>query len=298
MRIIAGIYRSRRLAAPPGLSTRPTSDRLRETLFNVLAPRMAGAAFLDLYAGSGAVGLEALSRGAAKVTFVERAPAALKILRRNLEQLGIEGGYEVRAEAVAGFLRSTVRRATEKILSLDKIPERHTSGPKGPTDSVRLTRGLKPPPPSISGFSAAYTANPKPIPHEVPKPGRYEVVFLDPPYDAIEEYTATLALLGGEHEMLAPGALIVAEHRRKQALAEQYGCLKRWRLLEQGDAALSFYEAALWKTQPVAATVLRELPHYGRIWYCQIIVFHRRQFVPHDETTSHLTNYKDVAIES
>ena len=64
MRIIAGEYRSRTLEAPAGLATRPTSDRLRETLFNVLAPRMEGAVFLDLYAGSGAVGIEALSRGA------------------------------------------------------------------------------------------------------------------------------------------------------------------------------------------------------------------------------------------
>ena len=72
MRIIAGQYRSRVLDAPPGLSTRPTSDRLRETLFNVLAPRIQGAIFADLYAGSGAVGLEAMSRGAEHVTFVER----------------------------------------------------------------------------------------------------------------------------------------------------------------------------------------------------------------------------------
>ena len=79
-------------SAPPGLNTRPTSDRLRETLFNVLAPRIRDVAFLDLYAGSGAVGIEALSRGAAFVAFVERAPAALKVLRGNLEQLGI--GYE------------------------------------------------------------------------------------------------------------------------------------------------------------------------------------------------------------
>ena len=86
MRIIAGTFRSRALQAPPGLATRPTSDRLRETLFNVLAPRIVGAAFLDLYAGSGAVGMEALSRGAAQVTFVERAPAALKVLRANLER--------------------------------------------------------------------------------------------------------------------------------------------------------------------------------------------------------------------
>jgi 16S rRNA (guanine(966)-N(2))-methyltransferase RsmD len=185
MRIIAGIYRSRRLDAPPGLSTRPTSDRLRETLFNVLAPRIAGAAFLDLYAGSGAVGLEALSRGAARVTFVERAPAALKILRRNLELLGVESACMVRAESVAAFLRSAAK------------------------------------------------ARPKPEPHEV--------VFLDPPYDAAGEYAATLGLLGEAHGILAPGALVVAEHRGKQALDERYGSLERTRLLEQGDAALSFY---------------------------------------------------------
>ncbi len=196
MRIIAGNYRSRRLEAPPGFSTRPTSDRLRETLFNVLAPRTIGAAFLDLYAGSGAVGLEALSRGAARVTFVERAPAALRVLRRNLVQLGIESGYEVRAESVAAFLRSAAK------------------------------------------------ASPKSKPHEVARPGRYELVFLDPPYDAMQEYAATLGVLGDAGQgILARGALVVAEHRRKQTIEERYGCLKRSRLLEQGDAALSFYEA-------------------------------------------------------
>lgn len=205
MRIIAGTYRSRRLDAPPGLRTRPTSDRLRETLFNVLAPRISGAsggaAFLDLYAGSGAVGLEALSRGAARVTFVERAPAALKVLRKNLEQLGIASGFEVRAESVAAFLRSSTR------------------------------------------------PGPKPIPHEVPKSiphkVRYEVTFLDPPYDDLEEYATTLGALGQMSEILAPGAVVVAEHRRKQKLEDLYGCLRRTRLLEQGDAALSFYAAEL-----------------------------------------------------
>jgi 16S rRNA (guanine(966)-N(2))-methyltransferase RsmD len=216
MRIIAGTYGSRRLEAPVGLNTRPTSDRLRETLFNVLAPRIngvsaggvsagGGAAFLDLYAGSGAVGLEALSRGAAHVTFVERSPAALKVLRRNLERLGIESGFAVHAESVAAFLRSAAK------------------------------------------------ASPKPIPHEVAKPGRYEVVFpkhyevvfLDPPYDAAQEYAATLGVLGETQGFLPPGALVIvehrAEHRRKQSLEDRYGSLKRTRLLEQGDAALSFY---------------------------------------------------------
>jgi len=105
MRIIAGLYRSRTLAAPAGLATRPTSDRLRETLFNVLAPRIEGAAFLDLYAGSGAVGIEALSRGAARVEFVERAPAALSVLSANLAKLGVTAGFRIHNRSVGGFLR-------------------------------------------------------------------------------------------------------------------------------------------------------------------------------------------------
>jgi 16S rRNA (guanine(966)-N(2))-methyltransferase RsmD len=189
MRIIAGTFRSRTLVAPPGMSTRPTSDRLRETLFNVLAPRIEGAVFLDLYAGSGAVGLEALSRGASRVAFVERAPAALKVLNGNLERLGISSGVRVHAKSVSAFLRSSAK-----------------SGPK---------------------------------------PERYEAVFLDPPYDAAAEYAITLGLLGGTAQgILAQGTVVIAEHRRKQALDEQYGNLKRVRLLEQGDAAMSFYAAS------------------------------------------------------
>ena len=76
MRIIAGEYRSRKLRTVPGLDVRPTPDRLRETLFNVLAPRIAGTIFLDAYAGSGAVGIEALSRGAKRVILIERKHAA------------------------------------------------------------------------------------------------------------------------------------------------------------------------------------------------------------------------------
>src|SRR5580693_1859432 len=113
MRIIAGTYRSRALAAPPGMGTRPTSDRLRETLFNVLAPRIENVAFLDLYAGSGAVGLEAISRGAARVTFVERAPAALKILNTNLERLGISSSVRIHAKSVWAFLKSANQAAPE-----------------------------------------------------------------------------------------------------------------------------------------------------------------------------------------
>src|SRR5271165_611036 len=105
MRVIAGSLRSRTLQAPPGLTTRPTSDRLRETLFNVLAPRIQGSVFLDLYAGSGAVGIEALSRGAERVDFVERAPAALAVLRANLTRLGLATGFRIHGGSVATILR-------------------------------------------------------------------------------------------------------------------------------------------------------------------------------------------------
>lgn len=105
MRVIAGKYRSRRLAAPEGMETRPTSDRLRETLFNVVAPRVAGSVWLDLFAGSGAVGIEALSRGAEMVYFVEAARRAAQTIRRNLEGLKLEEGFEVIEREVAVALR-------------------------------------------------------------------------------------------------------------------------------------------------------------------------------------------------
>ena len=188
MRIIAGSLRRRTLEAPPGLATRPTSDRLRETLFNVLAPRIEDARFMDLYAGSGAVGIEALSRGAKSATFVERAPAALKVLRGNLARLGLTEGFWIHPGSVGAFLR------------------------KAPV---------------------------------VAAPG-FDVVFLDPPYDAEDEYRTTLGLLGGvDAGLLAEDAVVIAEHRRKEKLSEHYGLLARTRLLEQGDAALSFYIARI-----------------------------------------------------
>ena len=102
MRIVAGRWRGRRLVAPPGRATRPTSDRVREALFSILGP-LDGERVLDLYAGSGALGLEALSRGAAHATLVERAPPALRALRANVEALGADA--TVIAADVARFLR-------------------------------------------------------------------------------------------------------------------------------------------------------------------------------------------------
>src|SRR6187455_2338156 len=91
MRIVAGAFRGRQLESPTWEGLRPTSDRLRETLFNILGPVVRGARVLDGYAGTGALGIEALSRGAAAVTFVERDPRAVKLIEANLAGLGASG---------------------------------------------------------------------------------------------------------------------------------------------------------------------------------------------------------------
>jgi 16S rRNA (guanine(966)-N(2))-methyltransferase RsmD len=102
MRVVAGRWGGRRLQAPPGDATRPTSDRVREALFSVLGPSVEGARVLDLFAGSGALGIEALSRGAAAATFVDSAPAAQKALRANLAALGADA--EARRQDARRFL--------------------------------------------------------------------------------------------------------------------------------------------------------------------------------------------------
>jgi 16S rRNA (guanine966-N2)-methyltransferase len=183
MRVIAGEYRSRPLIAPKGLDTRPTSDRLRETLFNVLAPRMEGSVFLDLFAGSGAVGIEAISRGASEAIFVEEAPPALKAIRGNLSSLGIRGGYAIEARGVIPAMR--------RLAVASRVAD---------------------------------------------------LIFLDPPYADDDVYDSVLQLLAGEcASLLAPDGIVIAEHLRKRELNEAYGDLVRYRVLQQGDAALSFY---------------------------------------------------------
>jgi 16S rRNA (guanine(966)-N(2))-methyltransferase RsmD len=115
MRIIAGEFRSRRLKSIPGAATRPTPDRLRETLFNILGTRVEGATFLDAYAGTGAVGLEALSRGASHAFFLERSRHALEIIRENIASLNLEA----RATVTPGLALLTLPRHAAKIVFLD-----------------------------------------------------------------------------------------------------------------------------------------------------------------------------------
>jgi 16S rRNA (guanine(966)-N(2))-methyltransferase RsmD len=104
MRVIAGEFRSRKLASAPGWDVRPTPDRMRETMFSILTPVIEGAVFVDAYAGSGSVGIEALSRGAARCVFIERSSAALEVLRANISNLGLQGRANVIRGKAAGAL--------------------------------------------------------------------------------------------------------------------------------------------------------------------------------------------------
>ena len=188
MRVIAGEFRSRQLETPRGVATRPTSDKLRGTLFNVLGASVQDAKFVDLYAGSGAVGIEAISRGAEFVWFAENAPPAVAAIRANLRALKIAGGYALEDRGAAKLLGSLGKNARSGV----------------------------------------------------------NVVFLDPPYEAADEYKRTMEFFGAHaDEVLAQDAMVIAEHARKQALAERFGELKRVRVLEQGDASLSFYRRDL-----------------------------------------------------
>jgi 16S rRNA (guanine966-N2)-methyltransferase len=183
MRVIAGKYRSRLLKTPGFLGIRPTSDRLRETLFNILGPSVEDSLFIDLYAGTGAVGIEAVSRGAREVFFIDRDPDCISLVRQNLESLDIRTGVEViSANALRG---------------LDKLAARHL----------------------IADF-----------------------IFFDPPY-ADAGYSDLLEFLDASH-LVAPRGIVIAEHSSKLDLPERFDRLERTRLLEQGDAALSFYRLA------------------------------------------------------
>ena len=103
MRIVAGTHRGHTIYAPRGTDTRPTSDRVRENVFNIVAPWIEGARVLDLYAGSGAMGLEALSRGAASAVFVEADAEAVRTIERNLDKLRLTGATVVRVGATTGL---------------------------------------------------------------------------------------------------------------------------------------------------------------------------------------------------
>jgi len=176
MRVIGGEFRSRRLQSMPGIDVRPTPDKLRESLFNILRGEIEGSVFVDAYAGTGAVGIEALSRGAHRAVFIEKDRDTVNLIRSNLAALGAEARARV-----------------------------------------------------IHGPAALYLGSMD-----------ADIVFIDPPYPKDREYRAALEAL----ETKPPGLAIV-QHSTRFALAEDYGPLRRTRIVKYGDNALSFFRRAV-----------------------------------------------------
>lgn len=183
VQILAGKYRRRFLQSAPTPRVRPTTRRLREATFDFLGGRIGQAHFVDLCAGSGAVGIEALSRGAARVTFVDRSAKSCTFIRLNLKQCGVPPPQAevVRSDALE-FLRQTMLR--EELM--------------------------------------------------------WDVAFFDPPYET--DYAPVLTFFGAGAALKRKSGVLVAEHHCENRLPERVGCLRRWRLIRQGESCLSFYE--------------------------------------------------------
>jgi 16S rRNA (guanine(966)-N(2))-methyltransferase RsmD len=176
MRIIAGVHKGRVLKAPAWPGLRPTSDKLRETLFNILAPRIEGARLLDVYAGTGAVGLEALSRGAVRAVCVEASRRARALIAENRKRLGAETGCMIVAD--------------------DAVAALATPLPGGP----------------------------------------FDIVFLDPPYDA----EGLEGLVRAAIAQRAAGGVVVLEHSSRRTPPAGPGLIPT-RTVRAGDSALTFY---------------------------------------------------------
>jgi 16S rRNA (guanine(966)-N(2))-methyltransferase RsmD len=182
VRVLAGALKGKRLVTPKGDRTRPTADQVRIALLDTLTPWLVDARLLDLFAGAGGVGFEALSRGAAHATFVERDPRAIAALRENVETLGLRDHARIRRGDVA---RELVRL--------------HSEG------------------------------------------DRFDIVFLDPPYET--DVTPTLTQLGGG-SLVAPGGVVIAQHLTKKAPAERIGALLAFRTRRFGETTLTFFRVA------------------------------------------------------
>src|SRR5262245_28932386 len=160
MRVIAGSFKGRRLKAPTWEGLRPTSDKLRETLFNILAPRVAGASVLEAYAGTGAVGIEALSRGAARVTFIERDRRAQALIAANLAHCGVPQDAYVIIRASVGRALDDLHPASFDIMIFDPPYDEQVDGVLGAA-AERLAPGgvlvveharRRPPPACVGGL--------------------------------------------------------------------------------------------------------------------------------------------------
>lgn len=222
MRVIAGKFRSRTLRTLRGMALRPTSDRLRETLFNVLGAAVEGSTFVDLFAGTGAIGIEALSRGAQRVIFVENHAAAVKLIRENLKSLGMNAVLRESNDLPQRLKPPTIPEAygTAKAVPLQNAgayPQ--TANGDAEILAMDAIRGLK---------------------QLASKGVRADFIFLDPPYARREEYERVLEFIDSA-KLLKSNGTVVAEHTKKINLPERMQSLERTRVLAQGDSTLSFY---------------------------------------------------------
>lgn len=186
VRVIAGKFKHHRLTTMRGLATRPTSDRLKETLFNLIREEVEEACFLDCFAGSGSVGIEALSRGARGVTLIECEPRAVQVIQRNLKSLS-------------------------------------------PAPPNRVTLLTQPAQVSLQILQRRRC--------------KFDIVFIDPPYDAVQRYPQTLEQIQRCH-ILSSRACVILEHSKWLTLAPRHHDLSRVRQVRQGDSQLSLYRGA------------------------------------------------------
>ncbi len=186
VRVIAGKFKHHRLRTLRGPDTRPTSDRLKETLFNLIRQEVEDCFFLDCFSGSGSVGIEALSRGARGVVLIESAPQAVQVIEANLQSL----------------------------------------------------------PPDLPGRVTLLT-QPTPVSLRIlQRQGRkFDIVFIDPPYAAVQRYPQTLDLIH-RCQILARSACVIVEHSKRLTLSSRFHDLSRVREVQQGDSRLSLYRMA------------------------------------------------------
>ena len=181
MQVTDGKHRGKYLKSTTSTKVRPTARRIREVMFRILFRRVRAGRFLDLCAGAGTVGIEAISRGAIISTFVERSAKMCSFVKKNLESMGIKEGHgEIIEMEAAPFLKRMGKRRRQ-----------------------------------------------------------WDVVYFDPPYDA--NYDEVLEYFG-RGVAIRPGGTLVIEHHAEMFFPEKFGVMKRWRVLLQGDTALSFYE--------------------------------------------------------
>jgi 16S rRNA (guanine(966)-N(2))-methyltransferase RsmD len=180
MRVVAGQAKGKRLRAPKGTEARYTSDFVREALFNILAPQMPDARFLDLFAGVGSVGLEAASRGAQEVVLIEKDPVRISYLARNAREAGLSGSCRVYRQDVFAAIDILRRRGA-----------------------------------------------------------RFEVIFLDPPYN--NELAPVALGRVAEAGLLSPGGVVVVEHSKRGVMPAEAPPLAMVRQEQYGDTVLSFY---------------------------------------------------------